>query len=65
MQSVLEFQNRNKIPSSRILVGEFGGFRKQKGLDLYFKDLVSIYKENNWRYAFYALREDTWDGMDL
>ena len=34
------------------------------GLDQYFQDLISIFGQEGWHYAFYAFREDTWDGMD-
>ena len=64
MKSVTLFQKNSKIHSSRILVGEFGGHRTTKGLDKYFKDLLEIFNENSWHYAFYAFREDVWDGMD-
>lgn len=64
MKCISEFQEANKIPSSRILVGEFGGYGKQKGLPNYFKDLTSIFREHGWHWAFYAFREDHWDGMD-
>ncbi|OJW71516.1 MAG: glycosyl hydrolase [Candidatus Amoebophilus sp. 36-38] len=64
MQDVAHFQKINNIPSNRILVGEFGGHRTSKGLAQYFKDLISIFKENGWHFAFYAFREDVWDGMD-
>lgn len=64
MKAIIDFQKRNNIESNRILVGEFGGNRKTEGLEVYFKDLISIFKQHNWHYAFYAFREDTWDGMD-
>lgn len=64
MQPVINFQRRYNIPSDKILVGEFGGNRKSVGLDKYFQDLISIFNANGWHYAFYAFREDTWDGMD-
>ncbi|MDR2396535.1 MAG: glycoside hydrolase family 5 protein [Puniceicoccales bacterium] len=64
VESVNEFQKCNKIPSNRILVGEFGCYRKQKGLSKYFSDLISIFNEKGWHWAFYAFREDSWDGMD-
>jgi aryl-phospho-beta-D-glucosidase BglC (GH1 family) len=63
MDAVSTFQHTNKIPSNRILVGEFGCYRRQKGLPQYFGDLISIFEENNWHWAFYAFR-DNWDGMD-
>jgi hypothetical protein len=46
------------------LVGEFGGHRTSKRLECYFKDLIDIFKQNGWHFAFYAFREDTWSGMD-
>lgn len=64
MQNVGEFQRVNKIASNRILVGEFGGERVVAGLARYFGDLIEIFKENRWHFAFYAFREDVWPGMD-
>jgi hypothetical protein len=34
------------------------------GLEQYFEDLISIFTEEGWHFAFYAFREDVWDGMD-
>ncbi len=65
LNEVNNFQKINNITSNRILVGEFGGHRQTKGLHKYFEDLISIFKENNWHFAFYAFREDCWDGMDI
>jgi hypothetical protein len=64
MSSVIVFQTKHNIPPQRILVGEYGCYRKQKGLPLYFIDLASIFEKNHWHYAFYAFRENSWDGMD-
>ncbi|RTK93497.1 MAG: glycosyl hydrolase [Rickettsiales bacterium] len=64
VSSIVAFQEANKILSNRILVGEFGGNRITCGLDKYFQDLITIFNTNNWHFAFYAFREDTWDGMD-
>lgn len=64
MKEVIAFQKKYAIPSHRIMVGEFGGHRLSRGLKLYFKDLISIFKQEGWHTAFYAFREDTWDGMD-
>lgn len=64
LKTVLDFQSRYQIPSNRILVGEFGGHRMSKGLPIYFEDLIDIFRENQWHFAFYAFREDTWDGMN-
>ena len=64
MSSVVTFQKLHNIPSNRILVGEFGGHRTTLGLDKYFQDLIYIFTKHDWHYAFYAFREDVWDGMD-
>ncbi|MDR1087038.1 MAG: hypothetical protein LBL16_02195 [Endomicrobium sp.] len=36
MIEVCKFQTKHKIPNNKILVGEFGCFRKQKGIEKYF-----------------------------
>jgi hypothetical protein len=64
MKSVSSFQEKYKISSNRILVGEFGGNRFVPKIENYFKDLLEIFKKNKWHYAFYSFMEDTWDGMD-
>jgi hypothetical protein len=64
MAPVARFQARHHIPSRCIFVGEFGGYRRQKGLPWYFTDLCAIFAENGWHSAFYAFRDDDWDGMD-
>jgi hypothetical protein len=64
MKAVNDFQRIHKIQSNRILVGEFGGYRKQRGLPQYFEDLIGIFEKNGWHWAFYAFREGSWDGMD-
>lgn len=64
MSEVIYFQRRHSINSQQILVGEFGGHRLSPGLDQYFFDLMSIFREMDWHFAFYAFREDTWGGMN-
>ena len=64
MSTVIKFQKTHNIASDKILVGEFGGHRMSPGLEKYFEDLIAIFNEENWHFAFYAFREDTWHGMD-
>ncbi|MDR1267531.1 MAG: glycoside hydrolase family 5 protein [Holosporales bacterium] len=64
MRAVVDFQRAYHIPSKRILVGEFGGYRKQSNLPQYLHDLLQIFEGHHWHWAFYAFREDSWDGMD-
>lgn len=62
--SVISFQKNNHIAPNQILVGEFGGHRMSQGLEKYFSDLIDIFNQEGWHFAFYAFREDVWDGMD-
>ncbi len=55
---------KNNIPANRIWVGEFGCSRKVKGVEKYLSDLIEIFNENQWHWAFYSYREDVWDSMD-
>lgn len=64
MSSVATFQKKNHVARHKILVGEFGGHRTSPGLEKYFEDLISIFNKERWHFAFYAFREDVWDGMD-
>lgn len=64
LAQVIRFQKTHNIASDKILVGEFGGHRMSTGLEKYFEDLIAIFNKEGWHFAFYAFREDTWDGMD-
>lgn len=64
ISAVIQFQKTHNIASNKILVGEFGGHRMSAGLEKYFEDLIAIFNKEGWHFAFYAFREDTWDGMD-
>jgi hypothetical protein len=52
------------IPLDRIVVSEFGCMRRNPGAEAYLADLVSILEEKKYHWAFYAFREDAWDGYD-
>ena len=30
----------------------------------YLGDLIKIFNQHNWHWAFFTFRQDTWDGMD-
>ena len=64
LEPVSEWQRKYKIPSNRILAGEAGVFRTNKGAAAYLRDVTGIFNEKKWHWAFYSFREDTWDGMD-
>ena len=61
---VRDWQDRNSVPSNRIIAAEFGCNRTCCGVADYFSDLIQIFNGQSWHWAFYAFREDGWDGMD-
>lgn len=61
---ILEWAKEKNVRSSQIFVGEFGVFRQHQGAAQYLADLISIFKDFGWHWAFYSFREDTWPGMD-
>ena len=64
LQPVADWAQRHHVPSSRILVGEFGCNRTIPGAKEYLGDLLTIFEKQRWHWAFYGFREDEWDGMD-
>ena len=53
-----------KIPSHRLVCGEFGCYRRNQGGKEYLKDVISVLNSHNIHWAFYSYREDEWDGYD-
>ena len=64
LEPVSAWQSKYRIPSSQILVGEFGCDRTAQGADKYLNDLIQVFNANKWHWAFYSFREDCWDAMD-
>lgn len=65
LEHVAEWAEKHNIPNNRIIAEEFGINRMVDGADQYIKDLIDIFNDYGWHWAFYAFREDTWDGMDF
>lgn len=61
---VSAWQLKHSVPSNQIVVEEFGCNRINCGAAGYIADIIAICNRNQWHWAFYAFREDTWDGMD-
>ena len=64
LNPVVEWQERHGVESNRIFVGEFGCDRMVGGAAEYLGDLIEIFNEHDWHWAFFAFRSDFWDGMD-
>lgn len=61
---VAEWQKKYGIKSNRIFVGEFGCNRTVSGAADYLADLIGIFNQHSWHWAFFTFRQDLWDGMD-
>ncbi|MFJ7738412.1 glycosyl hydrolase family 5 [Lysinibacillus sp. NPDC097287] len=64
LQPVDKWAKDHNIPANRIIAEEFGINRMEKGADQYLSDLISVFDEYSWHWAFYTFREDSWEGMD-
>ena len=64
LKPVSDWATKNNIPASRIWAGEFGCSRKVEGVEKYLSDLIAIFNEKGWHWAFYSFREDVWENMD-
>jgi hypothetical protein len=56
-------QDKN-IPANRVVAGEFGCMRKNVGAIKYLADVIDFFNQYKFHWAFYAFREDAWDGYD-
>jgi hypothetical protein len=52
------------LPAQRLVVGEFGCLRRWPGCVTYLDDVLTTLDKEGVHWAFYAFREDAWDGMD-
>ena len=64
LQPFLEWAASTGIPESRLVIGEFGCYRRNSGCARYLGDLIEIFNTHNLHWAFYSFREDEWDGYD-
>lgn len=61
---VVRWQARHGVPSSRVLVGEFGVPRTHPGAERWLADAIRTFERHGWHWMFYSFREDTWHAMD-
>lgn len=65
LEPVAKWAEKHNISNNRIIAEEFGINRMVDGADQYMRDLIDIFNDYGWHWAFYAFREVTWDGMDF
>lgn len=64
IQPFLDWVKKNGIPKNRVVAGEFGCMRKNEGAGRYLNDVIHFLNGHGFHWAFYAFREDAWDGYD-
>lgn len=64
LQAPLNRAEATNVPRSRLVVGEFGCTRRLSGCRQYLEDVLGALDQHRVHWAFYSLREDSWDGMD-
>lgn len=63
-EPVRQWSQRFEVPASRIFAAEFGCDRTVRGAARYLQDLIRVFNQEGWHWAFYSFREDTWESMD-
>ena len=64
LQPVVEWAYLFNIPTSRIIAEELGCDRRVSGAKKYLEDIVGVFNEATWHWAFYSFRASDWDGLD-
>ena len=64
MNIAFDWAKRQKLPSMRIVVSEFGCMRLWADCGAYLTDILDTLEAQHVHWAFYAFREDEWEGMD-
>ncbi len=64
LQGPVLWAKAHGVPPQRLVVGEFGCMRRLSGCPQYLDDVLTAIEANQWHWAFYSFREDSWDGMD-
>jgi len=62
--SAFDWARSQGLPASRVVVAEFGCMRRWADCATYLSDVIDAVDARGGHWAFYAFREDAWDGMD-
>lgn len=60
----LDWARRQKLAPHQIVASEFGCYRRNPGCAQYLQDLIQLWNQERFHWAFYSFREDEWDGYD-
>lgn len=64
MDQPLAWADAHAIPRNRVVAAEFGCMRRLPFCPTYLEDVLNVLDGAGVHWAFYAFREDGWDGMD-
>jgi hypothetical protein len=64
LQQPLAWADEHGVARSQMVVGEFGCMRRWPDCPAYLEDALRVLEAQKVHWAFYAFREDAWDGMD-
>lgn len=64
LQQPLAWADEHGVARSQMVVGEFGCMRRWPDCPAYLDDVLRVLEAQKVHWAFYAFREDAWDGMD-
>ncbi|HHA2758319.1 MULTISPECIES: cellulase family glycosylhydrolase [Stenotrophomonas] len=64
LQQPMDWAKTHGVGANRIVVGEFGCMRRWPDCQRYLQDVLQVLEQEKVHWAFYAFREDGWDGMD-
>lgn len=64
LQQPMDWAKTHGIGANRMVIGEFGCMRRWPDCGRYLRDVLDVAEQQKVHWAFYAFREDGWDGMD-
>ena len=60
----VDWAREHGVAPNRLVAAEFGCMRRWESCPRYLDDVLTVLEEDAVHWAFYAFREDVWDGMD-
>jgi Cellulase (glycosyl hydrolase family 5) len=64
LRPFVDWADAHGLARDRLMLGEFGCDRRVAGCAAYLRDVIAAAEAAHLHWAFYAFREDVWDGMD-
>lgn len=62
--AAFDWAEAQHLPATRVVAAEFGCMRMWADCGAYLTDVMDVVERRGGHWAFYAFREDGWDGMD-